>query len=202
MGHYQYMLPFIPSGTVLAGLGAMDLIRRIESFTTLKRFAKSRWLILSAGGTLIIVSVVGSALFWSSRDHYELRRWENDRKTGLAVRAVTDPASLIVVVDGQMDGIPPERIMTPPNVFYFGDRHGWYCAMSWLTVDRVEKYRREGGRYIIITGNFRSIFEVSYTQIKEYLSARYLAVLDDDSGIVYDLATQRAQAVSSPSETD
>ena len=202
MGHYQYMLPVVPSGAVLAGLGAMDLIRRTESYTPIKRFAKSRWLIFSAGGTFIVLSVVGSALFWLSRDHLELRGWENDRETGLAVRAVTDPASLIVVVDGQMDGIPPERIMTPPNVFYFSDRHGWYCASSWLTVDRVEGYRREGGRYMIITGNFRSSFETSQTQVKECLSARYSTVLDDNRGIVYDLETQRARTAVSKPRTD
>lgn len=111
----------------------------------------------------------------------------HDRNTGLAVGRVTASESLIMVVDNQMGGLP-EQIMTPPNVFYFSDRRGWYVAMSWLSQDLIEDRRSEGARYLVVTGNTVSSFDASCSTVKDYLSTHYLLILDNEDGIVYDLA--------------
>jgi hypothetical protein len=186
------MLPVVPPGTILAGVGMSALIERFESRRPFLRMANRQWAVLAFVGLLLVLSVGVTALLWFTRENPDVKAWEADRQTGLAVRSLTDPGSLIIVVDGQMDGTPPEKIMTPPNVFYFGERHGWYRAMSWLTEDMIEQLRREGGRYFVVTGNAKSVFEGSHANIRNYLAARYMSIMDDERGIVYDLSARPA----------
>lgn len=185
IGHYQYMLPAIPPGAILAGFGTVSLLRKLETFPRLARWPQSSWCVVLAlmflGGTAVATYV------YESPDVYTTRMWNHDRNTGLAVGRVTASESLIMVVDNQMGGLP-EQIMTPPNVFYFSDRRGWYVAMSWLSQDLIEDRRSEGARYLVVTGNTVSSFDASCSTVKDYLSTHYLLILDNEDGIVYDLA--------------
>lgn len=190
MGHFQYLIPVVPPAASLAGVGTLSLLRKLESLPRFATWPKSRWhlgLILA-----FIISVIVPTHFYHRPDKYTTRVWTHDKKTGLAVGRVTVPGSLIIVVDTQMNGVIPERIMTPPNVFYFSDRRGWYVAMSWLTQDLLEQRRREGARYLVITGNAVSSFETSCSVSKAYLSTHYSTILDNEDGVVYDLASETA----------
>jgi len=189
MGHFQYLIPVVPPAACLAGFGTLSLIRKLESLPRIATWPKTRWYLV-----LILVFLAGVIVpthFYHRPDKYTTRVWTHDKKTGLSVGRVTVPGSLIIVVDTQMNGVIPERIMTPPNVFYFSDRRGWYVALSWLSKDLIEQRRREGARYLVITGNAVSSFGASRPEIKAYLSTHYSAILDNEDGVVYDLALKR-----------
>lgn len=188
IGHFQYMLPVVPPGAILAGAGTVSLLRKLDTLPRLAGWPKSSWSVglalMFLGGTAVADHV------YESPETYTVKTWSHDRETGLAVARVTAPGSLIMVVDNQMGG-EPDRIMTPPNVFYFSDRRGWYVALSWLTEDLVEQRRSEGARYLVITGNTISLFEASCVPVKTYLSSHYALVLDTPEGVVYDLAVRK-----------
>jgi hypothetical protein len=117
---------------------------------------------------------------------FTTHEWIHDRETGIAVGQHTPPGSLIIVVDNQMGG-PPEGIMTPPNVFYFSDRRGWYVALSWLNADLVERRRRSGAQFLVITANTISLLNGEYASARDSLTSRYPVVFNNEAGVMYDL---------------
>lgn len=185
-GHYQYLLPIVPPAAMLAGGGTVRLARRLESrWSLIAPLAHPILAVLFAAGV-----VAGTALYLE-RDRYSTPAWENDRRTGLAVGRVTAPGSLIVVVDTQMDEFTPERSMTPPQVFYFGDRRGWYVSLAWLNEALVEHLRESGARYLAVTANAVPAFSHSASSVVSYLHRSYASILDNDEGLVFDLGSAR-----------
>ncbi|HUI65231.1 MAG TPA: glycosyltransferase family 39 protein [Bacteroidota bacterium] len=187
IGHFQYMLPVVPPGAALAGFGTTVLLDKIGSTRVLARWSRGAWTILL---TLIFLVGTVAATYVYQLPKYTTHMWNNDKKIGLEVGKLTAAGSLIIVVDNQMGG-PPDGIMTPPNVFYFSDRHGWYLALSWLTEDLIEKRREEGAHYLVITGNTVDLFKESYRPIEEYLNSHYFTILSGKDGIIYDLERRR-----------
>jgi 4-amino-4-deoxy-L-arabinose transferase-like glycosyltransferase len=186
IGHFQYMLPVVPPGAALAGAGALILLRKID----LSRWF-SRW---SANLVLVVLAVLFLAgAVWATYVYqvpkYTTEEWIHDRETGIAVGQHTPPGSLIIVVDNQMGG-PPEGIMTPPNVFYFSDRKGWYVALSWLNGDLIEQRRRAGAQFLVITANTVLLFEKEYAGAESYLTSRYPVVYNNEAGTMYDLRSK------------
>ena len=188
IGHFQYMLPVVPPGAALAGFGTTVLLDKIRSTRALARWSTGAWTILL---TILFLIGTAGATYVYQLPKYTTHMWENDKKIGLEVGRLTSPGSLIIVVDNQMGG-PPDGIMTPPNVFYFSDRHGWYLALSWLTKDLIERRREEGAHYLIITGNTVDLFTASYRPVAEYLNSHYVTILSSADGIIYDLKESRA----------
>ena len=184
VGHYQYLLPIVPPALILAGGGTAALIRKIEQLA--RGSSVSPWA-YSLLATLCTAGVVVGTVLFLDRDKYSTPGWENDRNTGLAVGRVTAPGSLIVVVDTQMDDLTPERSMTPPQVFYFGDRHGWYESLAWLNEGLVEQLRNSGARYLAVTANAIPAFTSSPSPAAAYMRAHFNTVLNSEEGIVYDL---------------
>jgi hypothetical protein len=107
--------------------------------------------------------------------------------TGKAVGSLTTPGSLIIVVDADMDEVTPEHSMTPPDVFYFGDRRGWYQSMAWLTAEKIEELRKQGARYLVVSANHLDVFRSSYARLYNTFSRRYQILMDGEDGIIYDL---------------
>ena len=77
--------------------------------------------------------------------------------------------------------------MTPPNVFYFSDRRGWYVALSWLNADLVERRRRSGAQFLVITANTISLLNGEYASARDSLTSRYPIVFNNEAGVMYDL---------------
>jgi hypothetical protein len=114
--------------------------------------------------------------------------WAKKKTTGLLVKQLTRPEALVIVVDTQMDDVTPVRSMSPPDVFYFGDRRGWYISLAWLTEAGVEHLRNAGAQYLVVSGQSVEDFRTRRADLLKTLSGRYPAVLDDDRGIIFDLA--------------
>jgi 4-amino-4-deoxy-L-arabinose transferase-like glycosyltransferase len=186
LGHYHYLLPVLPLGAVLAGAGALPLWRR--SAATAASLV-SRFQVFALVSTLLVVSVAGANYVFLHRDVALLyREWQQQKATGEHVGRVTVPDSLLLVVDEQMDAVQPERSMTPPDVFYFADRHGWYLSMAWLTGQRIEDLHSHGARYLVISGIASQAFRSTRSSLREDLSRKYRVVFDDDDGLVFDMS--------------
>jgi hypothetical protein len=115
---------------------------------------------------------------------------EQKMRTGKAVASLTSPGSLIVVVDADMDDRTPETSMTPPEVFYFADRRGWYRAMAWLSPAAIESLARQGAKYLVVSANHVRYFRTHYTALDDFCRGRYRTLVDDDeAGIVFDMTS-------------
>jgi hypothetical protein len=106
------------------------------------------------------------------------------------------PEDLVIVVDADMNRVTPERSMTPPEVFYFSDRRGWYQAMAWLTPEKIERLKAEGARYLAVSANDADRFRQDYASLYESCSSRYVRLLDSDDGIVYRLTAPPGAAAA------
>ena len=183
IGHFQYMLPVVPPGAAVSGVGVMVILKKLGASPRLSRMTRRATLALLA--VLFIAGVVWATYVYQV-PKFTTEEWNHDRMTGLAVGRMTPPGSLIVVVDNQMGG-PPEGIMTPPNVFYFSDRRGWYVALSWLKGDLIEQRRRAGAQFLVITANTVSLFNGEYAGARDYLTSRYPIIFNHEAGVMYDL---------------
>ncbi|MBM2840277.1 MAG: 2 protein [Bacteroidetes bacterium] len=186
IGHYQYILPVVPPGAVLAGIGMVILSRKLDSG---KRFQtpstrKLTGVLLLA---ILVVNAISANQLYISRDTVFRALSLEKMKTGKAVAKLTAPGSLIIVVDADMDGVTPEHSMTPPDVFYFADRHGWYQSMGWLSTEKIEELKTQGARYLVVSANHVDVFRSSYARLYNTFSGRYQILMDGGDGIIYDL---------------
>jgi 4-amino-4-deoxy-L-arabinose transferase-like glycosyltransferase len=190
-GHYQYLLPLMPVGCVFAGVGLSWLRQRLPAF--------------GAPATRLALATAGVVLFsanevWATRGFEERDRaitnaeWAKRRITGRLVNQLTRPGSLIIVVDTQMDDRTPQTSMVPPDVFYFGDRRGWYVSQAWLTGGEIDRLRGRGAQYLVVSGQSVRDFETGKRELLESLSRKYRVILRSDDGILIDLGELGSQA--------
>jgi hypothetical protein len=90
------------------------------------------------------------------------------------------------VADHEMDTVDQKRCMTPPDVFFFGDRHGWYLSFAWLTVEKIEQLRARGAEYFVVSLQSLQQFETGHAAIHDYLDRHFRKITDQD-GIIYAL---------------
>ena len=186
IGEEWYLLPVVPPGSAIAGVGAVATIRGLESRDALARWPRGR-AALSAAGVMIVAASMAYFHYSHGKGNFYNRQSASFRKTGLAIRSVTEPGSLLIVVDYLMDSRTPINSMSTPDVFYFSDRRGWYCSMAWLSRARIERTRALGARYLVITGFSLDAFERLDPSIRNYLSS-FETVMRSEDGIVFDLS--------------
>lgn len=187
-GHYHYLLPFLPVAALIVGVGSAWLFG-----------AAGNWLVSAArrvGAPAVAVStllIVGTAanVAWSTERFFRRDRaidskmWEQKKVTGMRVKELTRVGSLIIVVDVQHR--VKEKSMSPPDVFYFGDRKGWYEAVHWVTWQSIESLRAQGAEYLVVSGQSVDDFREQQPRVYETLKQTYPALLDDETGILFDL---------------
>jgi hypothetical protein len=187
-GHYQYLLPILPVGSIVSGVGVARLFDRVGRSAPARKFPQ--WAVMTA--IVGLLALEGGAA-WARR-RFEVRDrgpdsevWAKKKITGQVAKNLTAPGSLLIVVDTEMDAETPATSMTPPDVFYFADRKGWYVSLAWLRTERIEELRQSGARYLVVSAQSVSDFKARTADIFAWLSARYRKVLDGDEGIVFDL---------------
>lgn len=182
-GHYQYLLPVVPIGSLLAGLGVQTALERASRSSTLRT------------GTAVGLALLfcASAVFASSDFYYvrdrgrETVMWRQKEATGRRARAVTKPGSLIIVSDTSMDDETPATSMTPPDVFYFADRRGWYQSAAWLSPAKIEALRAQGAAYFVVSAQSAQELKDRRPELLSYLGSRYRKLVDDQDGIIFAL---------------
>jgi hypothetical protein len=187
-GHYQYLLPILPVGAIVSGIGAARVMGRVERSAHLRAFRHR-----IAGAALVGLAALGIGSAWARR-RFEMRDrvddsevWEKKKITGQVTKKLTAPGSLLIVVDTEMDAETPATSMTPPDVFYFADRKGWYVSLAWLRTERIEELRREGAKYLVVSAQSVPDFKDRASDTFAWLSARYRKILDGDQGVIFDL---------------
>jgi 4-amino-4-deoxy-L-arabinose transferase-like glycosyltransferase len=186
LGHYQYALPIIPPCAAFAGRGLVMLSRELESGRWLHPQSSTR--IASVVLVVLLAANMAAANYvYAARGTASSRLSLQKMKTGQALANLTTPGTLIVVVDARMDDVTPERSMTPPEVFYFSDRRGWYRSMAWLTPASIEDLRMQGAHYLAVSANHVGWFRTHYADLYNNCSRRYQTLMDSDEAIVYDL---------------
>ena len=191
LGHYQYALPLIPPCAALAGQWLRDTF---GSGLQCRRGYDPAWRLLVAN------TVAANYLNQTRGMNFRMQSVQKMR-TGRALATLSAPGDLIVVVDADMDDRTPETSMTPPEVFYFSDRRGWYRSMAWLTPEAIEDLRTQGARYLAVSANHAHWFRTHYAALYNECSRRYQVLIDGDDGIVYDLTARsrpEPHAIESP----
>jgi hypothetical protein len=84
--------------------------------------------------------------------------------------------------------------MVPPEVYYFGDRRGWYVSLAWLTDEWVERLRAQGAAYLVVSGDSVSAFAARRRDLYEQYASEYRTLLDDERGIIFDLSRRARSA--------
>jgi 4-amino-4-deoxy-L-arabinose transferase-like glycosyltransferase len=186
-GHYHYLLPILPPLALTAGVGAIQLLSKLSPLMT-RRSHRLRGV---AEGLLAVSFLANAAIAkhrFENRDRmFDNWIWERKKQTGLRLKPLTRANSLLIVSDEQMDRLRPAQSMTPPDVFYFSDRRGWYLSLAWLSVERIEHLRSRGASYFVVSAQSIATFKSKHQAIFAYLSATYTKIMDDDAGVAFDL---------------
>jgi len=187
LGHIGYLLPIIPACSLLGGLGVQALSERTRSWRVLRARPSARLFALAAAVVLVGLNALGAAHRFETWDlAFESAVWQQKKTTGLRVHEMTRPGSLIIVVDDQMDTVDQKHSMTPPDVFFFGDRRGWYLSLAWLSIPKIEGMRREGAEYFVVSAQSVEKFEADHTAIYQYLTSHFRQVTDQ-GGLIFAL---------------
>jgi hypothetical protein len=186
-GHVGYLLTILPVCNLAGGLGFQT------GLAWLRQRLGDRWRpavlvpLTAAFTVLVIVNVVAASEHFKYRDlGFENALWKGKQLTGFKVAELTRPGSLIIVADHEMDGLTPQTWMTPPDVFFFGHRRGWYFTLSYATPERIEDLRTKGAEYFVISANSLKEYASTYQPLDAYLSQHFRKISDQD-GIIYDL---------------
>jgi hypothetical protein len=187
-GHYHYLLPLLPVGALILGVGSEQALRHAAAWVR-----NARWWL--ATQVFVIVTFLGNALYASERfDHrdraFDYIVWQQKKTTGEVLKRLTKPGDLLIVSDTQMDEVTPETSMTPPDVFYFSDRRGWYRSVAWLNREQIETLHRAGATYFVVSGNAVLPFRSKRADVLSYLESTYRKVLDGQDGIAFALNQQ------------
>jgi 4-amino-4-deoxy-L-arabinose transferase-like glycosyltransferase len=186
-GHIGYLLTILPVCNPVGGLGFQTALAGLRRRLGDRLQAAMLVPLIAAFSVLVIVNVAGASAHFNHRDlGFEDALWKGKQLTGFKVAELTRPGSLIVVADHQMDGLTPQTWMTPPDVFFFGQRRGWYLTLSYVTPQRIEDLRTKGAEYFVVSANSLVQYADKYSALDAYLSQNFRKINDQD-GIIYDL---------------
>jgi Dolichyl-phosphate-mannose-protein mannosyltransferase len=186
-GHIGYLLTILPVCNLAGGLG-------IQTFLAwFRRRLGDRWRpsvlvpLIAALSVVVIVNIVAASMHFNNRDlGFEDALWKSKQLTGFKVAELTRPGSLIIVADHEMDGLTPQTWMTPPDVFFFGHRRGWYLTLSYATPERIEELRTKGAEYFVVSANSLVQYADTYSALDAYLRQHFRKINEQD-GIIYEL---------------
>ena len=186
-GHIGYLLTILPVCNLVGGLAVQTGVGVVRQRLGQRWRAPVLVPAMVVLSLLVILNTVVAADRFNNRD----LAFENDlargkQLTGYKVAELTRPGSLIIVADHEMDGLTPQTWMTPPDVFYFGDRRGWYFALSWATPERIEDARAKGAEYFVVSANSLTQYAEQYSALDAYLSQHFRKINERD-GVIYDL---------------
>jgi hypothetical protein len=185
MNYYQ--LPLLPPAAALASAGL---------FTFLDKVASNKWFGASPARETVVFNLVfliflastvaANVRFSRVNDAYFMVPAKQLKIIGQRVAEATEPGSLLIVATSYGNAKTPEQIDTPPDIFYFSDRRGWYCALTWLDEEKIEHSKREGARYLVVPAGDVGPFKTNH-MMYNYLSSHYTIVLDEENCLVFDL---------------
>ncbi len=186
-----YQLPWLPAVAVLGSVGVFSIFEGMGRLRQPLPPGRQRTAITVVCG-LLVVSVVGVAVRSVRVPITVLENEARIRTHAEEVRRATPEGSLIVVATSYGNGKTPRTIDTPPQMFYFSKRQGWYQALAWLTPHTIDSLQAEGANYLVVfdgdVENFRS-----HTPLFSWLLSKASPRIARPDLLVLPLAQKRAQ---------
>lgn len=171
-----YQLPWLPVLSIFGTIGMFSFLDVMGKWSFVSSPAR-RLPALVAVLSIVIISLAG-VIVRSSHVPITFLDYEAGVK-GLAeeVKEVTPPGSLLVVATSYGNEKTPSTIDTPPQMFYFSGRHGWYLALAWLTPAAVDSLKEEGADFLVVFGGDVKTFHEN-PSLFEQLTSRFPPVVD------------------------
>lgn len=185
-----YQLPWLPVLAMLGSVGlfsVLELLERCTLFAHRIGYQRSALILVCA---IVAMSAVGVGVRALRVPITFLESEAQVRKHAEEVRAMTPEGSLIVVATSYGNEKTPETIDTPPQMFYFSKRHGWYLALAWVTPMAIERLRAQGADYLVVfNGDVSALHsnEMLYLQ----LASLYPPIVNRNDLVVFQLAPKK-----------
>jgi hypothetical protein len=186
-----YQLPWLPVLALLGSVGLFSVLELIEHSTLFARVIGRQRTIVVLLFMVVALSVVWVAVRATKVPITFLESEAQIKKYAEDVREMTPEGSLIVVATSYGNDKTPETIDTPPQMFYFSGRHGWYLALAWVNPAAIESLRGRGAEYLVVlnnnAGNLRSD-----TMLYHHLTSQYPLVFERNDLMVFQLTPKKS----------
>ncbi len=185
-----YQLPWLPVLSIVGSVGLFSFLEEI-----------GRWPIASSPGrrriaffgvsVLVALSIVGVMVRSAHVPITFLDAEARIRTQAEEVKAATPEGALIIVATSYGNEKTPLTIDTPPQMFYFSERRGWYLALAWLTPGVIDSLQKEGADYLVVFGGDIEALR-SDTALYKQLTSTYPATLDHTDLLVLQMTRKRS----------
>jgi hypothetical protein len=186
-----YQLPWLPALAMLGSVGLFSVFKLMEGSPLLSGRMRHQRSALVLMCTLVALSVVAVGVRAMRVPITFLESEAQIRNYAEEVRGITPEGSLIIVATSYGNEKTPETIDTPPQMFYFSSRHGWYLALAWVDVAAIESLRGQGANYLVVfngdVGNLRS-----NKMLYHHLESRYSPIVNRNDLVVFQLTPKKA----------
>jgi len=185
-----YQLPWLPVLALLGSVGLFSVLELMERSPLLARRIGRQHSALVLVCTIVVLSFIGVGVRAKRVPITFLESEARIKGYAEEVRGMTPEGSLIVVATSYGNEKTPKTIDTPPQMFYFSKRRGWYLALAWVTPITIENLRTQGADYLVVSnddvGDLRSN-EMLYRQ----LISQYPPIVNRSDLVVFQLAPKK-----------
>jgi len=147
-----YQLPWLPALAILGSVGLFFVIEGVVRMPLLARSQSMQSLLILLLCLLVASSAVGVAIRSARVPITFLESEAQIRAYAEEVKSVTKEGSLIVVATSYGNEKTPETIDTPPQMFYFSGRRGWYLSLAWVTPEAIDHLVAQGAKHFVVFG--------------------------------------------------
>ena len=183
-----YQLPWLPVLAIFGSVGFFSLLKHIERASFVESPARQR-VALVVVCCLIALSAIGGA---ERAMRVPIAALENEARIKThaeEVRRATPEGSLIIAVSSYGNEKTPTTIDTPPQMFFFSGRHGWYLALAWVTPKTIDSLTTDGASCLVLCDADVDSLR-SHAALYSHLSLMYPAVIDRSDLLLFRLAKQ------------
>ena len=185
-----YQLPWLPVVSVFGSAGLFSILEVVERMAVFSSSVRR-----TAVTFVALISVVAISIVWvivrSSHVPITFLDYEADIKArAQEVKAVTPPGSLLVVSTSYGNEKTPSTIDTPPQMFYFSERRGWYLALAWLSPSVLDSLKMKGADYLVVFGGDVNALR-ERGELYQQLVVKFRPVMDRPDLLVLGLNVQR-----------
>lgn len=198
-----YQLFMLPAVAMLTAVGLEAMYGWLAARAAGRPAARAPRFV-AAAAVVIVASQV--ATLWRSHHRTDFVTFGRDKaRQGRLVAAHLPPGQPIIYAAldrGASVLMPKGAHATPPDIFYFSRRHGWFLALDWITTDDVRTLTARGARYFVVSeywGGERTFLEHQRPAVWRYLTAEHPRVLDEAGVLAFDLG--RPLVASTPTVT-
>ncbi|MBM2841089.1 MAG: 2 protein, partial [Bacteroidetes bacterium] len=181
-----YQLPWLPVLAISGGAGFFSLLRRLEHLSVTQSHTRQRIALAVVCGA-VFLSAVGVA---ARAIRVPIDVVENEariRSHAQEVMKAAPDGSLIIVASSYGNEKTPETIDTPPQMFYFSGRHGWYIALAWVTPGMIDSLKQKGAGYFVVCDADVEGLRAN-AMLYSHLTSTYPALIDRNDLVVFSLA--------------